>query len=176
MAFQLASESDPGNTQAHQMLGIAYADLGQNHKAIRRFKECVRLGCRGLDPEIEEENPYYHLGWCFEDLGYSKAAEKALRGCIEVAPCMFAGHVRLGRLHQDSGKFGLACETYSRGIEAWRSCDSDRRKVTVLKNLEFNRDRAKRKEPYSRNQPSDEEKKADRRRLKVFSESGPRDV
>lgn len=69
-----------------QALGIAYADSDGNGKAVECFRACLSLECRGLTIELEEENPYFHMGWCLEDLGRPDEATQVYREGLKQVP------------------------------------------------------------------------------------------
>jgi tetratricopeptide (TPR) repeat protein len=59
IALHQAMVLQPDNAMYPQALGIAYADAGDNGKAVECFRRCLELRCRGLYVEIPKDNPIF---------------------------------------------------------------------------------------------------------------------
>jgi tetratricopeptide (TPR) repeat protein len=160
-ALSKAIAIHPENALYLQALGIAYADSNENGKAVECFRACLSLECRGLTVELEEENPYFHMGWCLEDLGRLDEAEQVYREGLKNVPSHYQGFLRLGQLLQCRLKFDEAVAVYESGIG---SCEMHNPKALgriVMRDIRHNLDRARRELGYETYAPTPEEKRLD---------------
>ncbi len=118
LCFRKCLELDPDFGLARQAMGILYAELGNDGEAIRCFQACIDAGCKGIDPAIEEENPYFHMGWCHENLGDPLAAEQAYKKGLERVPQHYKTHLRLGAMYHRQHRYEEAIRSYEAAIEA----------------------------------------------------------
>lgn len=118
LAFKKSLELDPTYVPAYQFMGIAYADSGRNEEAIQCFKKCVESGLQGIDPEIEEENPFFHMAWCYEQLGQDEEAANSYRKSLETVPAHGRSFFRLARLYHRRHQYSEATRVYQAGIAA----------------------------------------------------------
>src|SRR5438067_235907 len=75
-------------------------------KAIDCFQKCIDLQCQGLQIRIEEDNPYFHLGWCYADLGNFAKAEEVFKKGLELLPAHYNAYLRLARLYYAQERWG----------------------------------------------------------------------
>lgn len=163
LAFEKSIAADPRYTLSHHFLGIVYADMGENEKAIQYFQKCIALGCRGIDPKIQEENSYYHMGWCYEDLGRLEEAKAAFRQGITHVPRHYEGYRRLGRLLQKQEAYAEAATVYQQALEICAQHEPGLLDRILLKNIQYNFDRARNRQPYAEYQPTPEDRTIDDR-------------
>lgn len=151
----------PDNALYYQALGIAYADSGENVKAVDSFRKCLALGCQGLSIELSEENPYFHLGWCLEDLGRLDEAEEMYGEGIRRVPSHYEGYHSLGRLLQSRLKFDQAMEVYSSGLTYCKNNNPKALGRVLQKNIQHNLERSRKGLGYEEYIPTPEEKRMD---------------
>jgi tetratricopeptide (TPR) repeat protein len=161
IAYAKAVDHAPNNALYRHMLGLTYADLSNCEKAIDYFKKAIELNCNGLTVQIPEENPYYHLGWCLEDLGKVEEAERAYRQSIEHVPGHYDSYLRLGRLYHRAGKFEQAVNVYQAAYDFYTNFNSAMLDRLAFKNMKFNLERAQVRAPYQEYKPTEEEKVLD---------------
>jgi tetratricopeptide (TPR) repeat protein len=118
LAFERAAQVQRDLASPHQFLGLIHADRGEDERAIEYFRHCIELECEGLDPAIEEENPYYHMGWCLENLNQLEAAERILRQGTKQVSSHYRTYLRLGRLYHRQAKYEAAVAVYEAALEA----------------------------------------------------------
>jgi tetratricopeptide (TPR) repeat protein len=148
LALKKSIELDPSNTLAHQILGLVYANSGENEKAIDCFKQCIDFECRGLTLEIEEENPYFHMAWCFEDMRNLEAAENAYRKDIESCPLHYNGYFRLAKLYHTQGNFEEAKRVYEQALSACKRHSPQLLGTPLFTKITFNLERAQNSQPF----------------------------
>lgn len=157
LALEKCIALKPKYTLGLQTLGVAYAETGRTEAAIECFTRCIDLGCEDLILQVVEENPFYQLAWCFEELGEpEKAAQTYAQGLVRY-PQDYRAYLRLGRLQQGQGRYEEAAAVYQRAIEAAsRECDAERRNYSVklLDNIRHNLERAQARQPYEDHPPS----------------------
>lgn len=160
-ALQHAMVLEPENAVHPQALGIAYADAGDNAKAVECFRRCLELGCRGLQLEVPEDNPYFHLGWCLEDIGQLDEAEKIYADGVKCVPTHYESYQNLGGLLQSRLKFDQAIEVYQSGLTFCAGRDPKMLGRLILKDMQHNLERARRGLGYEEYRPSPEDKHLD---------------
>ncbi len=117
-AFQKAAHAEPDLASPHQFLGLICADKGEDETAVKHFQHCIKLSCNGLDLAITEENPYYHMGWCLENLNQFEAAETILIEGIKKVPSHYKTYLKLARLYHQQGKYEAAVTIYEAALDA----------------------------------------------------------
>lgn len=147
-AFQRAVIEDANNTIAYQFLGLTFVAMGNDSRAIECFKRCIELDCANLDVSLQSENPYFHLGLCYEHQDKFEAAKAAYGEEIRVVKHHYEGYRRLGRMLQKRGDFEAARDVFEKAIIDCTNYDSRQLGSIQLKNIEFNLDRAKKHLPY----------------------------
>lgn len=163
LALRKAIELDPTYALSYQILGMAYTEhaFWDREKAMECFSRVIQLGCKGTDLEIDEENPYFQLSLCYEELKKFEEAKDAYKKSIELAPHHYESYLGLGRLYHMENDYLAAVETYQKAVSVCEQYDPKFLESILLKNIRFNLDRVRNKLPYQEYQPSEEEKLLD---------------
>lgn len=161
VAFHKAMALQPENAMYPQALGIAYADASDNINAVECFRRCLHLKCQGLNMEIPEENPYFHLGWCLEDIGRLDEAEKSYEDSIKRVPSHYEAYLSLGRLLQSRLKLDEAIKVYQSGLAYCTERNPKMIRRLIMKDIHYNLERARSGLGYEERRPSRDEKEMD---------------
>lgn len=154
LALQKSIEADPILSAPHQYLGNVYADKKDNEKAIS-------LGCTGLTLDIPDENSYYHLGWCYYDMGKIEEAIEAFKEDIKHTPDHYRGYHFLGWIYHKERRFEETIEIYQKVLDVCAQTDPRDLQTLPLKEMRFNLERAKNKQSFQDYEPTEEERSLD---------------
>lgn len=107
---------------AHHLLGLSFALLGQPQRALAHFEQALELNPRYIEAHI-------HRGILLNDLGRTEEATQAFRTAAahnvrhpsgfpsHVAASLANHHALLGSAYAESGAIELAIEQYYRAVE-----------------------------------------------------------
>ena len=161
LALRKCTTLDPTYTLGFQILGVLYAEVKQNAKAIECFRRVLELECKGIDPEIEEENPFFYMGMCYEAIGGLEDAKIAYSKSIESSPRHYESFLRLGRIYHEQNDYLQAIQVYENALVTCRRYEPKFLDRILLRGIRLNLDRARNKQSYKEYQPSEEEKLLD---------------
>jgi tetratricopeptide (TPR) repeat protein len=99
----------PGNADAHNILGVALAALGQTDGAVDSLKRAIKINAQA---------PSYHanLGEVLRQAGKLDEASKALEQAVKLDPNNAQALNNLGIIHYDRRKFKEAVDYYRRAL------------------------------------------------------------
>lgn len=122
--YRALLESDPGNSDALHLLGVAAHQLGRHDEAIGLIGRAI-----GADPARHEF--HNNLGEALRALGRHAEAERCYRAALALAPDSAAAHGNLGQALLAQQRFEEAEPSYRRAAEL------DPGNAVVLVNLAF---------------------------------------
>jgi tetratricopeptide (TPR) repeat protein len=82
---------DPDFAEAHDALGVAYAQLQRYPEAAQEFRRTIEL-------IPDESHPHSNLAWVLYEMGQRAEAEISVRRAIQLSPDNAAAHLLIGRL------------------------------------------------------------------------------
>jgi hypothetical protein len=95
--------------RVYNNLAMAYADAGENQKAINNYQLAIALG--DVYP-----NPHYNLGNTLVELGKPDEAEKEYKRALEIDSNFHYATLKLGQMYLDRGKIddakNLVCPVF----------------------------------------------------------------
>jgi predicted O-linked N-acetylglucosamine transferase (SPINDLY family) len=100
----------PGQSQWHNLLGLAYASLGRDPEALATYKRAIELN---PDPEF-----YNNLGILHKTHGRVSEAIAAFKTATERDPAFADAHYNLGNVYAIDGKPVEAQMCFERALEA----------------------------------------------------------
>ncbi|MDR1857371.1 MAG: diguanylate cyclase [Desulfovibrio sp.] len=110
--YKLALLADDRNAMAWNSLGICMAVLGKHTEAKRHFLKALACADATLAGQVQ-----YNLGTVCQRIGHVRAAFNHYRACLAASPGHLFAHVRLGQLHERSGRRNKAREHYEKASE-----------------------------------------------------------
>lgn len=100
----------PGNADAHNILGVSLAALGNSRDGIAELKRAI---------ELDAQTPSYHanLGEILRQSGKLEEAAEALEMAIKLDPNNAQAFNNLGIIQYEEGNFAKAVQSYNRALE-----------------------------------------------------------
>ncbi len=89
--LESANRIDPDFAEAHDDLGVAYAQLGRYPEAAQELRRTIEL-------VPDESLPHSNLAWVLFEMGQRAEAEISVRRAIQLSPDNAAAHLLIGRL------------------------------------------------------------------------------
>jgi tetratricopeptide (TPR) repeat protein len=100
---------DPGSSEAHRMLGVAYWLSAEHERSIEQLEEAVRMSPK-------DERSRLMLARVLEETGETGRAEKLLAETAKAIPSSARAHFRLGRLYAAANRAEDAVREYETAI------------------------------------------------------------
>lgn len=110
-AAQARVEANPKDAKAHVQLGLAQVQLGEDSKAIKEFKQAIKL-----DPK--HSDAHYNLGLVYKDQGKTNEAEKELKATVKIYNGYALAYYELGQIYLDQKDYDQAIKAFNNCIKA----------------------------------------------------------
>lgn len=96
---------------------VAYNNLGEAYKGLRRLQDAERSYRRALEIKPDFAEVRSNLGNALKDLGRLDEAEQVFREAVELNPSFFVVHANLGNLLRERGQLDEAEALYRQALE-----------------------------------------------------------
>jgi tetratricopeptide (TPR) repeat protein len=100
----------PGNADAHNILGVSLAALGNSKDAVAEIKRAIKINAQA-------PSYYANLGEILRQAGKLEEAAEALESAIKLDPNNAQALNNLGIIQYEKKQFAKAVESYRRAIE-----------------------------------------------------------
>ena len=128
-------ETDPGNAEAWNNLGVLYKRTGENEKALAAFQEAA-----SIDPE--RADILFNLGNINKILGNTEKAVENYKKAIHINPGYIPAYNNLGTLLESTGKEKEAQEIFRQGLSSDKNSASLRYNLGLIYQKENKLDNA----------------------------------
>jgi len=108
--IQKAVQIQPTSADAHNNLGVAFKDLGENQKAMSCFQKAIQINPNHVEA-------YNNLGIIFKELGEYKKAIGCYEKVIKINPHYAHAPSNLGVVFKELGEHQKAISCYEKAIQ-----------------------------------------------------------